>query len=102
MATTCCWARNTIFIVGTLCVGVSVIVLSTVVSYTAVFFVRSIVGTILTMSGMPCGFTKTIRFHSCSVSGQISKGFFPWDDGCNDYVKNLEPLLYVRRTPRNT
>jgi hypothetical protein len=23
------------------------------------------------------------------------KGLFPWDNGCNDYVKNAQPLLFV-------
>jgi hypothetical protein len=23
------------------------------------------------------------------------KGLFPWDDGCNDYVKNAQPLLFA-------
>jgi len=23
------------------------------------------------------------------------KGLFPWDDGCNHYVKNAQPLLFV-------
>jgi hypothetical protein len=48
--------------------------------------------------GYALWFYNPDRFPLIQCFWADDKGRFPWDEGCEDYVKNSQPLLFVPRT----